>query len=208
MIANMDMQLDLLAQSVPQPTHQEISNVPGLLYLPDFLTAEQEATLLQQIDGEEWITDLKRRVQHYGYRYDYQSRGLDDSLALGALPNWLQVLAQTLAVPYFNGNLPDQVIANEYLPGQGISAHIDRQDCFGDTVVSLSLGSTCIMDFIQPAEKRKQSFLLELRCLLVVQQDARYLWQHAIAPRKKDSWNQQLLHRGRRVSLTFRTVRH
>lgn len=43
--------------------------------------------------------------------------------------------------------LPDQVIVNEYQPGQGIANHIDCISCFSGTVISLSLGSSCIMDF-------------------------------------------------------------
>jgi hypothetical protein len=42
----------------------------ALHYIKDFVSANEEAALLSAIDGEPWRQDLKRRVQHYGYRYD------------------------------------------------------------------------------------------------------------------------------------------
>lgn len=58
------------------------NGVTGLLYLPDFITAAEEQELLERIDREPWLTDLKRRVQHYGYKYDYRARAIDLSMCL------------------------------------------------------------------------------------------------------------------------------
>ncbi|WP_419921745.1 hypothetical protein [Candidatus Poriferisodalis sp.] len=51
--------------------------------------APEEADLLGHLDAAEWLTDLSRRVLHYGYKYDYSNRGLDDSARIGPLPEWL-----------------------------------------------------------------------------------------------------------------------
>jgi len=51
--------------------------IVGLRYLADFITPEQHDELLQSVDAEPWLTDLKRRVQHYGYKYDYPARKTD-----------------------------------------------------------------------------------------------------------------------------------
>jgi alkylated DNA repair dioxygenase AlkB len=48
--------------------------------------------------------------------------------------------------------------------------------------------------------------LLEPGSLLVISGPARYAWRHGIAARKTDRWGDRTLVRGRRVSLTFRTV--
>src|SRR5690606_23100758 len=99
--------------------------VSGLCYVKDYLSRNQQASLIHQIDKSLWLTDLKRRVQHYGYKYDYRRRTIDDSLYLGSLPDWLEALARQI---HHSGYMPaqaDQVIINEYLPGQGISPHID-----------------------------------------------------------------------------------
>ncbi|MCY3863459.1 MAG: hypothetical protein OXG34_12855 [bacterium] len=48
----------------------------GLEYHSDFLAASDEERLLAHapIDSPEWLTDLSRRVMHFGYKYDYTSR--------------------------------------------------------------------------------------------------------------------------------------
>ncbi len=72
----------------------------GLEYHPAFLTAHDEAELLAQIDGADspWLDDLSRRVQHFGYKYDYSNRRLDDSARIGPLPDWLTQLAHRVRV--------------------------------------------------------------------------------------------------------------
>lgn len=41
--------------------------IPGLMYIPSYINPEVEKELINIIDEQTWITDLKRRVQHYGY---------------------------------------------------------------------------------------------------------------------------------------------
>lgn len=180
--------------------------IPGLRYLPDFVDAATEAALIATIDQQPWLDDLKRRVQHYGWRYDYKARGITQDLRIGAIPDWLAGLCARLNAEGIFSHTPDQVIINEYQSGQGISAHVDCVPCFGDTIASLSLGSACVMDFTHAATLEKQSHLLEPRSLLVLSDDARYHWQHAIPARKSDKWRGQNIPRSRRISLTFRTV--
>ena len=182
------------------------TSITGLRYLPDFIDTQTEAALIATIDRQPWLDDLKRRVQHYGWRYDYKARGITQDLRIGPIPDWLGGLCERLAADGIFSRVPDQVIINEYLPGQGISAHIDCVPCFGDTVASLSLGSACVMDFTNSATNEKQSHLLEPRSLLTLSANARYHWQHAIPARKTDKWNGQIISRARRISLTFRTV--
>jgi alkylated DNA repair dioxygenase AlkB len=101
---------------------------------------------------------------------------------------------------------PDQVIINEYQPGQGITPHIDCIPCFGETIVSISLNSPCVMEFTHSNANERIVKLLEPRSLIVLEGDARYKWQHAIPKRKTDNWSGQKFTRGRRISLTFRTM--
>ena len=95
---------------------------------------------------------------------------------------------------------------NEYVPGQGIAPHVDCEPCFEDTVLSLSLGSDCVMDFSRVRDNETKSLLLERCSLLVMTGESRYDWRHGIAARKTDVWKKQMIERGRRVSLTFRKV--
>lgn len=49
----------------------------------------------------------------------------------------------------------DQLIINEYQPGQGINPHIDNVKLFAEPIVSLSLGSECIMEFDREISNEK-----------------------------------------------------
>ena len=180
--------------------------IAGLSYISNYIDESTEAALLEIIDSQPWMHDLKRRVQHYGWRYNYKARNVISDLQIGELPDWLQSYAVRLQQGGLFTEMPDQVIINEYQPGQGISAHIDCMPCFADTIASLSLGSPCVMDFTHSNVGEKSSLLLEPRSLLVLTGDARYVWQHAIAGRKMDRFNGQAIQRTRRMSLTFRKV--
>lgn len=180
--------------------------IGGLNYFSSYISESEEVVLLAAIDSEYWLDDLKRRVQHYGFRYDYKSRKVDSTMYLGSLPSWACSIAERLVA---NGHMtvqPNQLIVNEYLPGQGISAHVDCIPCFGPTLSSLSLNSSCLMDLTSLKGTDKVSILLNPRSLLVLGGSARYQWKHAIAARKSDRVDGSILQRGRRVSLTFRNV--
>lgn len=183
-----------------------VPGIAGLSCISNWIAPDRESELISLIDQQPWIADLKRRVQHYGYRYDYKARNVTRDLYLGALPDWLQPLAQKLASDGLFQAVPDQVIINEYQPGQGISPHIDCIPCFGKTIASLSLCSPCVMDFCKSTEKH--SLMLERRSLLVLSDSARYEWQHGIAGRKTDKHDGQIISRTRRLSLTFRNIIH
>lgn len=180
--------------------------VPGLTYAAGYLTADEEAAILAAVDAEPWRTDLKRRVQHYGYRYDYTARTVDPSMHIGSLPAWAQPLAERLLADGHMPALADQLIVNEYEPGQGIRPHVDCVPCFGPVVCSVTLGSQCVIDMTEVDGTGEVPQLLERGSLLVMAEDARYKWRHGIRGRKSDTVNGQTVPRTRRVSLTFRTV--
>ncbi len=205
------MQLDFF-QSSHEANSQErileqVSRVDGLKMYFEFIDSASEESILAQVDQLPWLGDLKRRVQHYGYKYDYSARRIDPDTYLGPLPAWLQTIARKLVGEEVLSFYPDQAIINEYLPGQGISSHIDCQPCFGETIVSLSLGSRCIMNFEPfPGATEKISLMLEPRSLIVLTGSSRYNWYHSIPARKTDEWLGQRIERFKRVSVTFRKV--
>ena len=194
----------------PQPIPQNVllfDAIHGLRYIPDYITEDQHDWLLDQIDEQQWLDDLKRQVQHYGFKYDYKARKVNYDMHIGELPEWLKRLSQKLYEDKHMPEAADQVIVNEYLPGQGISSHIDCEPCFENTIVSLSLGSGCIMNFTNKYDKTKKIPLwLAPRSLVVLSSEARYAWLHGIPARKWDEWEGQKHERKRRVSLTFRKV--
>ena len=185
----------------------------GLEYHPDLLATSEEDGLLAHIDECEWLTDLSRRVMHFGYKYDYTSRRLDETARIGSLPEWLAQLSSMVreaaseqAKQLLDPHRPfEQAIINEYLPGQGIAPHIDR-DCFGPLVATVSMGSAVNMDFCRDSTGDEYVQSLEPRSLVLLYGDARFKWRHGIAKRQSDTWHGQKTKRQRRVSITFRTI--
>ncbi|MEQ8382170.1 MAG: alpha-ketoglutarate-dependent dioxygenase AlkB [Coleofasciculus sp. A1-SPW-01] len=183
-----------------------VPEIPGLNLIHDYINTQEQNQLLEIIDQQEWSTQLKRRVQHYGYRYEYQKRTLTSASYLGELPNWANQLGQRLVRDRVTPTPPDQLIINEYLPGQGITNHVDCVPCFGNTIISLSLGSCCVMNLTHPPTQTQIPVLLLPGSLLILQRVARYQWQHGIPARKNDKYQGREFGRSRRVSLTFREV--
>jgi alkylated DNA repair dioxygenase AlkB len=182
----------------------ESDPVPGLQIVDAFVTQEEEADLLATIDGQPWIEDLLRLVQHYGWRYDYKARRIRRDMYLGPLPPWAATLGVRLKAGGWFEHAPDQVIVNDYQPGQGIASHTDCEPCFGPVVATLSLGDTWVMDFDAP-EGGRIALPLPRRSLTVLSGPARRAWRHGIAKRKTEP-SLRGRPRHRRVSVTFRTV--
>ena len=190
-------------------TLENAKQISGLKIHFDFISKEEEKELLSNIDKNEWLSDLKRRVQHFGYKYDYKARRIDKSFFIGNIPDWMTFLYMRLREKQLISFIPDQAIINEYINDQGIAAHIDCEPCFGDTIISISLGSQCVMNFqkeLTTKEQDKIPLLIPARTLLIMTGDARFNLYHGIPSRKSDKFNEQLHKRQRRVSITFRKV--
>ena len=190
--------------SVAQESAQEL---PGFIYKPDFITEGEETALLTRIDREEWSNALRRRVQHYGWRYDYKQRRIDKTMHLGDLPAWADQLAQRLVDEKLMAVLPDQVIVNEYLGNQGISPHVDQPNIFAEHVAMISLLETWGMVFRQRGARVRLEKPLERRSVAILTGESRYKWTHEIPKRKTEpTETKKRIRRKRRVSLTFRKV--
>ncbi|WP_320534750.1 alpha-ketoglutarate-dependent dioxygenase AlkB [Robbsia andropogonis] len=176
----------------------------GLQVLPNFITDDEEHRLVTIIDSVEWDQLMKRRVQHYGWRYDYKARQITQANYLGPLPRWAEDLAERLLASGVVPELPDQVIVNNYEGNQGISKHIDCKDCFRGPVVTISLLETWDMVFTRKIAVETEKFIQSLtRCSAVVLDgEARSAWHHEIPTRLTERG----VRRGRRISITFRKV--
>lgn len=185
---------------------EQIEKVNGLNYYPNFLSLEEEQEVLNEVDSQEWLGDLKRKVQHYGFKYDYRARKIDESFRIGPLPSWSEAIIKMMRGLGVIDFQPDQLIVNNYEPGEGIAMHVDCEPCFTDTIVSLSLGSDVVMNFKELKSSKKYEILLQRRSLLVISGESRYDYEHGISERKSDVYNETKRVRRRRVSLTFRQV--
>ena len=190
----------------------------GVVYETTFLSDPTCGQLLASIDAQPWMYDLKRRVQHYGWKYDYASRFVTDDMQIGPLPSFIRDIALRLRDRGWFQRTPDQVIVNEYDPAkkQGIAPHVDRE-CFGPTVATLSLGDAWPMQFAatnryrrpgaqEGAKDERVELVLDVGSILVLRGDSRSKWTHGIAARRTDNPGPNRRARRRRVSVTFRTV--
>lgn len=178
--------------------------VPGLRYVAEYLSPEAHDALLAAADAQSWQQPsyIGRRVQVYGYNYTHTHGGIH---RIGDLPAWANELTARLVRDGLMPAMPDQLIVNEYPAGTGIPAHVDHAS-FDDTIVSITLGSSCVMDFGRPGVSEVESVFLKPRSALVLSGEARQRWTHAIPARLADAWQDAEYTRGRRVSLTFRTM--
>jgi alkylated DNA repair dioxygenase AlkB len=178
--------------------------IDGLRYIPEYLTSEVENVLLEAADTHEWqLADHSgRRFQVYGFHYNHKRV---EAYPIGELPMWTRDLAMRLRDDGLIPTVPNQLVANDYPAGSGLFGHID-QAVFGDTIVSVSLGSACGIRFSHVASGRVEECVLEARSALVLSGDARWNWKHEIPARRVDIVGADERPRSRRVSLTFRAV--
>ncbi len=174
--------------------------VPGITYVPDYLTDTEHDQFIAVVDQSAWLRSLDHDAQVYGYSYSHRLRA---ATHIGELPDWATGLARRLREDGHIEALPNQLVVNSYKPGEGFWDHIDHA-VFGETVVSLSLGSPCIMQFSHERPARSEGLLLEPKSLLVMSGQGRWEWKHGIPPRTSDVWQGREYTRARRVSLTFR----
>jgi hypothetical protein len=174
--------------------------ISGLSYVLEYITEQEEAELVAAIDAAPWDETWDRRRQPYGATYGPRKG------ERRPVPEWGLHLVERLHADGVGERRFDQMLVNEYTPGQGISFHRDYEP-FDRTVVSLSLLAPCVMDFRHATDGRRATMLLEPRSLLVLSDEARYEWEHGIARRKSDRWNGVATPRRRRLSVTFRKLR-
>lgn len=221
--------------SVPVSLSALDLNIPGIYLIHDFINAEEEEELLAAVDCRPWKSLAKRRVQHYGYEFCYETRNVNTKQYLGELPLFVSPILERISLfkeldSASNASL-DQLTVNEYPPGVGLSPHIDTHSAFGGSIFSLSLAGPCIMEFrkysdgdwisksastgdrdVENSETStnflKRAIYLPPRSILLLSGEARYAWHHYIPHHKVDLVNDNVIRRSkRRVSFTIRKVR-
>lgn len=165
------------------------SSAKGFDYVADFISADEERSLLDEIgrlsfrDAHYKEYTAKRRVVVY-------DRGPPDFLEL-----LREKVGRWLGVP--EADFPHALVS-EYRPGTGVGWHRDMPEFA--LVAGISLAAPARMRFrpYPPAGTgRREILALELqpRSAYVLRDDVRWKWQHSIAPT-----------RSLRYSITFRTL--
>jgi alkylated DNA repair dioxygenase AlkB len=175
----------------------------GLVYREAFLMPEEEAGLLDAVSSLALAEaryrgyTARRRVASYGTQYDFDDLRLHAGQPLppslhplrGKVAAWIGVAPEAFA----------NVLVAQYLPGTPLGWHRDVPDF--DVVVGVSLGGEARMRLrpyppVAPKKTDVLSLALAPRSAYVLRGDARWRWQHSIAPTATLRW-----------SITFRTPR-
>ena len=173
---------------------------PGLVYHPDFLSADDERALVAEIETYPFHEVrmrgqvARRTVIHFGWDYDYDGWKIHPTTPPSPLLAGLRDRCAEVA-----GVAPEsleQFLVARYPPGATIGWHRDAP-MFGSPVVGVSLLSSCTMRFRRKREESYEVFTQSLspRSLYVLGGASRTQWQHSIPPTKD-----------LRYSITMRTL--
>ncbi|KAI8052527.1 hypothetical protein BDF22DRAFT_688905 [Syncephalis plumigaleata] len=199
-----------------------IEEVPGLTLVTEYITRDEELMLLNEfapnneIATNDWTQVQERYVQHYGHLFDYDTNRVRNTQK--NIPECIEQLLDRLPDVWPR---PNQLTVSYYPTGSGIPPHVDSHQAFGDTVYSFSLGNPIMME-LRPTtaaiksnlassstSSSRTTLIIDLppRSVLVMREDARYLWEHSIRARHSDVLpNGQLRPRRVRVSFTMRPI--
>lgn len=139
----------------------------GMERMDNYISQDEEKKLLAVFDNATWGKSAGRRVQQYGFQFDFSKRAQSTlSASQGAVatahlyapageegvvwtpfPAELIALAERLVADGHLEIFPRQCIVNEYRGSTGIRRHIDRKS-FGPTVVGISLGAPCVVNML------------------------------------------------------------
>jgi DNA oxidative demethylase len=171
----------------------------GLAVSEDLIIPDEERRLIAAIDALElhpfrfqgWLG--KRLTTSFGWRYDFD----DASFTPGApLPDWLLPLRDKAAdfAGIARGNL-EHALVTRYDPGAGIGWHKDRP--VFEHVIGVSLGAAATLRFRRRRPDGFDRFAVPLapRSVYHLTGEARYQWEHSIAPMEAPRW-----------SITFRSL--
>ena len=184
-----------------------MKSIKGLTLINNFITDEEETELINYINGNSWDNKIKRRVQHYGYVFEYNTKKVNIQKH-NNFPIWLKpIISKIQNCEILTNFKPNQCTINEYEPGIGIAPHIDTHSSFTDTIISLSLQNNIIMSFLDKTkDSEKIDILLPNKSLLILQDDSRYKFSHGISYRKTDIIKGETHKREKRISITLRKI--
>ena len=192
-------------------------DIPGLYFSPEVITPEEEKVILNHIkrDRGHHVFQIHPAYE-FGWKFLEREKGssgitpLTSSEYLGEFPDWLSnvwfncIYRTNLPKEVNRENRPDHVLVNEYRIGEGCLAHTDDLNFWTDWVLGLSLESGCTI--ILRREGKTYPVYLPPRSIYVLTGDARYHYTHEIAFVTEDKIGGEIIPRGHRTSLTFRTI--
>jgi alkylated DNA repair dioxygenase AlkB len=176
---------------------------PGFIYVPDFITEQEEQSLLDSI-ARLTLENLnfqgyeaKRKVINFGYDWSFVHRRLSKGKDIPIDFMWL--VDRTARYTRLNADDIAEVLITEYPPESVINWHRDAPPF--DLIAGISLLSDCTFR-LRPYDKTKRSrksilsIPIKRRSLYIMKGEARSDWEHSIPAMKST-----------RYSITLRTLR-
>mmetsp|Transcript_104172 Transcript_104172/g.127277 ORF Transcript_104172/g.127277 Transcript_104172/m.127277 type:complete len:505 (+) Transcript_104172:3-1517(+) len=189
--------------------------IPGLIYVPDFITDNEHESIKQVLIKNYNLWDLgqiqqKRRSLHFGYSISFDNMELYKCTGkLAEIPKefkWIPQRIQRYVEERIHKKIKafNQLILNEYTPNQGINAHVDRTHCFGPVICGLSLFSHVVMEFKNKKTDEVKPIVLLPKSLYIMSGESRYEWLHSINRDKIQKFYGNNIIKGLRYSMTYR----
>jgi alkylated DNA repair dioxygenase AlkB len=197
-------------------SHNHVSEpIPGLFIYEDFITEEEEAFILAQLDGKEAAHSKEFlpwkpgnfNGSHLGKRWGVHCNLRDRKV--GAAENPLPHFVREMLLPKLKqlqpmgDSIPNEANAIDYRrkAGHNLLSHVDDRKLSREPIANLSLAGSCYMTFRNVNSQRntavkEKKVLLKRRTLQIIVGKARYDFSHGIE-------NSDLLS-DRRVSITMR----
>ncbi len=180
-------------------------DIKGFTLIENFITPEYESELIKKLNNQKWVIDYQRRLQYYNYRNELvKPYSLIPIPAL--IPEFLNILIDKMINDRIITDRPDQIIINEYKPGEGLKPHTDRKLYFKELIIGLSLNSGATMVFSKQSTHEVKKIYIPPRSLYIMKDEARYKYKHGIIGRKNDEVQGIKIPRDTRISITFRYV--
>ncbi|KAF2032416.1 hypothetical protein EK21DRAFT_61182 [Setomelanomma holmii] len=133
---------------------------PDFYYIPNFITAEEEASILHKIPAQRWTHLTHRRLQAHP-----STLTKNNTLLAAPLPVYLTrpIIPRFKELSIFDNTpyqQPNHVLINEYKPGEGIMPHEDG-NAYAPVVATVSLGGSLCLDIIAKPTSPEQTRDLE-----------------------------------------------
>jgi alkylated DNA repair dioxygenase AlkB len=154
----------------------------GLVLIPNFLNATEEAFILSNIIPSVPIHKTTRNsIKRYGSNIPYKNQ-----LESDIIPEYLEVISDKIVSHGLLETKPNSVSINEYLIGNAIAPHVDSIES-GPVITIVSLISDAIMEFMLNDHKIQVN--IPAKSLIQLKDEIRYKWKHSILPVKSKRYS-------------------
>ncbi|KAJ2937912.1 hypothetical protein O0L34_g14185 [Tuta absoluta] len=200
-----DPNLIQVAASWPPEEQVElrIAALRDMQVLPDFITEEEEASLLAEL--EPVLKRMRYEFDHWdnaihGFRETERSTWRPENEAV-----FKRVKDLAFSIPDAGEPLPHQHVL-DLAPSGHIKPHVDAVRFCGNVIAGLCLASTAIMRLVH--EKHKHlvfDALLPQRGLYIMKGVSRYDFSHAVVGGEESVWRGERVLKKRRVAVICRS---